>query len=456
MMDSKKSNRIIIIGAGPTGLGAAYRLEELGYDNWGIYERNDHVGGLAASFKDNAGFTWDIGGHVIFSHYEYFDRIIEEALGTEYYSHLRESWIWMLNCWIPYPFQNNIRYLPMEALEECLVGLRNLRNAQPKISSNFHEWIQNTFGSGISKYFMTPYNSKVWGVPLEQMDKNWIAERVSVVNIERIEKNIREQKDDASWGPNNKFKFPKFGGTGVIFEKMAEKFRDRIIFNSSLVSVDIRNKVVTFNDGRRESYDIVINTSPLDKFVSSLTPKNETIANAANDLIHNGGLIVGIGLKRKDDSNKCWMYFPQSDSPFYRVTNFFRYSPFNVPNGDVDNYFSLMCETAYSDHKEVNKGKIVAETIAGLINSKMITDEDKSLIVSEHLIDIDYSYPIPTIKRDNALRTILPYLEDNHIYSRGRFGFWKYEVGNMDHSVMQGVELVDRLLQGKEEKTAIL
>jgi len=61
------SNKIVIIGAGPTGLGAAFRLHELGYRNWEIYERNHYIGGLSASFKDNKGFTWDIGGHVLFS-----------------------------------------------------------------------------------------------------------------------------------------------------------------------------------------------------------------------------------------------------------------------------------------------------------------------------------------------------------------------------------------------------
>ena len=57
--------RIIIIGAGPTGLGAAYRLKQLGYRNFAVYDRLPHIGGLASSFKDNAGFTWDIGPTIL-------------------------------------------------------------------------------------------------------------------------------------------------------------------------------------------------------------------------------------------------------------------------------------------------------------------------------------------------------------------------------------------------------
>ena len=116
--------KIIILGAGPTGLGAAWRLRELGYKNWAIYEKNGYVGGLAASFVDNKGFTWDVGGHVLFSHYEYFDNLVFKLLNNEYLEHLRESWIRIFNTWVPYPFQNNIRYLPKEAIYECISGDR--------------------------------------------------------------------------------------------------------------------------------------------------------------------------------------------------------------------------------------------------------------------------------------------------------------------------------------------
>src|SRR5690554_6892622 len=110
--------KIVIIGAGPTGLGAAYRLHELGFSNFTVFERESHVGGLSASFVDPRGFTWDIGGHVLFSHYGYFDRCMDSVLGDEWVYHAREAWIWMKERFIPYPFQNNIRYLPPEEMKE--------------------------------------------------------------------------------------------------------------------------------------------------------------------------------------------------------------------------------------------------------------------------------------------------------------------------------------------------
>lgn len=444
--------RILILGAGPAGLGAAHYLNKSNYADWRLFERNPHVGGLSASFVDDQGFTWDIGGHVLFSHYDYFDKAVEEALGGDYYNHLRESWIRILNTWVPYPFQNNIRHLPPEALEKCLEGLRAVR-MNPAVTRNFREWMDAIFGEGIVKYFMEPYNRKVWGVPLEEMGKEWLGERVSVVDLARVEKNIAEQKDDVNWGPNNRFKFPKSGGTGAIFEGIARPFRDRISCDHDLVSVDLESKEVCFANGRREGYDVLVNTTPLDLFVGKCLDLPDVVRDASRALVHNGGLVVGLGFAGKRVDPKCWMYFPEANSPFYRVTNFFNYSPYNVPNGDVENYFSLMCETTYSPHKPVDKERIIDDTIQGLVNSGMITEEERGRIVSRYLIDIPYSYPVPTLGRDQALGIIQPWLESRGVYSRGRFGAWKYEVGNMDHSFMQGVEVVERVLTGAPEKT---
>lgn len=444
--------KILILGAGPCGLGAAYHLNKHGHSDWQLFECNNHVGGLSASFVDGNKFTWDIGGHVLFSHYDYFDRVVAEALGDAYYEHQRECWVRILQTWVPYPFQNNIRYLPDVILRECVEGLRNLKGISAN-TSNFREWMDSVFGHGIVKYFMEPYNRKVWGVPLETMSKAWIAERVSLVDLTRIEQNIAEQRDDLSWGPNNVFKFPQYGGTGAIYESIAKLLHERIHLQHYMVDIDLEQKRVTFSNGRAEHYDVLINTSPLDQFISRCRVIPDQIADASGDLVHNSGLIVGLGFEGRRDDSKCWMYFPENNSPFYRVTNFHNYSRFNVPGGDIGRYFSLMCETTYSAHKPEDKSSIVEATLTGLVASGMIAEGQKERVVSHYLIDMPYSYPVPTLGRDKALATIQPYLESRSVYSRGRFGAWKYEVGNMDHSFMQGVEVVDRLLAGAEERT---
>jgi len=418
--------RIVIIGAGPTGLGAAYRLQELGYKNWDIYEKELYIGGLAASFVDGKGFTWDIGGHVIFSHYKYFDGLVDKLLGNDFTEHFRESWIWMMERFVPYPFQNNLGYLPKDKLLECVVGLINAREIKDN-PSNFKEWLISAFGEGISKHFMVPYNLKVWAYPLEKMDKGWIAERVSIVDIERVLRNVIYEQDDKGWGPNNRFKFPLKGGTGGLFKRFEPYISGRLRTNKELTRIDLSTKVLTFKDGSRTSYDFLINTSPLNVFSGKLAQKDETLIRAAGDLKYTGGLMVGIGLKKECPSSKCWVYFPQGDSPFYRVTYFSNYSPNNCPSAG---YYSLLCETSYSEFKNDDKGDIVERTIQGLINSGFLSEEDRSHIVSTFCMDIPLSYPVPSLTRDNALKHIQGFLEKKGIYSRGRFGAWKYEIGN--------------------------
>jgi len=443
-MSRKMTEKIVILGAGPTGLGAAFRLQELGYVSWEIYERNACVGGLAASMKDDKGFTWDIGGHVLFSHYDYVDGLIDKLLGDEYLLHQRDAWIWLLNRWVPYPFQNNIRYLPKDEVLECLLGLIRVQGNEDA-SKNFQEWILTTFGEGIARYFLLPYNRKVWAHPLESMDKNWIAERVSMTGIDRVLRNIIYEQDDREWGPNSQFKFPLYGGTGGLFSRFIPYIKDHLTLSEEMVEVDVDRKAVKFSSGRETGYDVLINATPLDQFLLKMTPREDRLVAAAQLLKHNGVFSVGIGIKKPCPSKKCWIYFPEDNCCFYRVTYFSNYSPDNVP--DPGRYYSLICETSYSESKPEDKDNIIEKTIDSLINAKLITEADKNLIETTYVIQADYAYPIPTLERDKALDTIQPYLEEKGVFSRGRFGAWKYELGNMDHSIMQGVEVINRILR---------
>ena len=214
--------RIVIIGAGPTGLAAGYRLRELGYRNFVMLEAREKVGGLASSETSPNGFVYDIGGHVLFSHYEYFDKLFDKLLGDEYQLLLRESWVWMCDRFLPYPFQNNIKYLPKEIVYECLMGVIEAQKQELDLTrfGNFEELIYGVFGKGIAKYFMMPYNFKVWAHPPKMMNKEWIGERVSVVDIARVLGNVVLDRDDAGWGPNSTFKYPRHGGTGGLFDRM--------------------------------------------------------------------------------------------------------------------------------------------------------------------------------------------------------------------------------------------
>ena len=444
--------RVVVLGAGPTGLGAAYRLRELGHDDVQLYDRADHVGGLAASFQDARGFTWDIGGHVQFSHYAYFDDLMARALGERWLHHEREAWVWMEERFVPYPLQNNLWRLRPETRWRCLQGLVRLyRQPFAGRPRHFGEWIAATFGEGLAEVFMRPYNFKVWAHPPEEMDFGWIGERVAVTDLERVLDNLLHERDDVSWGPNNTFQFPLCGGTGAIWEGEADLVgRDRITLGADAVAVDPVHRVVEFADGSRTDYDVLVSTIPVDALVARAGLAE--LATAAGALRHSSSNIVGVGIAGAPPDTlqrKCWMYFPESDCPFYRVTVFSNYSPHNVPAGGP--YWSLMAEVSESAHRPVDGERLVDDVLAGMRATRLLAPDDE--VVSTWSYRAPYGYPVPTVGRDAALETLHRGLEARGIYSRGRFGGWKYEVSNQDHSLMQGVELANHLLLGTPEVT---
>jgi UDP-galactopyranose mutase len=451
--------KYLIIGAGPTGLGAAWRLAERGEHDFLVCESQPYVGGLSASFTDASGFTWDVGGHVVFSHYEAFDRLLETLLGDEVLRHERESWIRVAGTFVPYPFQNNIRRLPPQLAWECVAGLLEAgraaaagENTAPP--AHFREWIDRVFGPGIARLFMVPYNFKVWAHPAELMSHRWIGERVSVVDAARVIKNIILGQDDVAWGPNNTFCFPLRGGTGEIYRRLASRFADRVRLDAPIARLDPDAKTVRTADGQTIAYEHILSTMPLDKLVRDvLAEATPAMVEAAGRLKHNGSAIHGLGFAGAPPDPRCWMYFPESDCPFYRVTNFHNYSYNNTPDPDGarPRKRAIMTETSYSEYKPENLDDLVARTVSGLAATTLIAPEDKKRLVSTWEMRVDYAYPIPCLERDAALDVLQPALETKGVFSRGRFGGWKYEVGNMDHSFMQGVEWAERQLTGAPE-----
>lgn len=448
-----KDMKFIIIGAGPTGLAAAYRLKELGHTNFIIYEKNSYVGGLCASFVDAKSFTWDKGGHVIFSRYEYFNNLLNIFLGHNILEHMRNSWIRTKNRWIPYPFQNNIRYLSLDKFLICIISAamaramsRIRRNRKPR---NFKEWIIDTFGIGVAYYFLLPYNFKVWHYPLDELSVGWIGERLSRPRLRELINNIMDDRDSINWGLNAKFKYPSYGGIGEVFRKMSMSLIDKIVLAADVVKINPDKKEIYLGNGLVDNYNILINTSPLDRFLASFNRNNNKLLKASSELKHNGVFVVGLGINKKCYDNKCWVYFPDTKSPFFRVTYSSNYSPYNVP--DIESYRSLLCEIAYYNSIYMRREEVVEKTIQNLINFGILDKDDRKDIVSKFIFDIEYAYPIPTIRRDEVLYEIQSELENKDIYSRGRFGAWKYEIGNMDHSVMQGKEIIDRIVSNRKE-----
>jgi len=444
-------NKIAIIGAGPTGLGAAFRLTELGLSNFTVFEASDHAGGLASSFRDEAGFTWDIGGHVQFSHYKYFDTLMNRLLGDEWLFHERESWVWICDRFVPYPFQNNIHSLPEEEKRKCLRGLIQLKKNGAPPPANFGEWIRASFGDGIAQLFLLPYNFKVWAYPPEELSYTWVGERVASVDLERVVFNMLDNRADVAWGPNNQFQFPLRGGTGEIWRRLAALLpAGSLQFGKKLVGVDTAQKRLRFLDGSAEPYDTLISTMPLDTLIGR--SDLEALKPAAETLKFSTVHVVGVGLRGSPPPHlktKCWMYFPEATSPFYRATVFSNYSPNNVP--DISRHWSLMMEVSESPSKPVDRERLIDSVVDGLVATGLISN--KSEVCSTWHYIAGHGYPTPFLSRDKVVNPLFTALEERDIFSRGRFGAWKYEVSNQDHSLMQGVELINRLAFSTPEMT---
>ena len=445
--------RVLIIGAGPTGLGAAYRLEELGHTDYLVLERGDTPGGLATSVTDAHGFTWDIGGHVQFSHYAYYDRVIDRAVAA-WLTHERESWVWIRGRFVPYPFQNNLHRLDEADCRRAIDGLERASAARESrgVPAHFGEWIAGTFGEGIADLFLRPYNLKVWGHPLDRIGVGWMGERVAVPDVARIRRNIVTGQDDVSWGPNRTFRFPLEGGTGAIWRGVSALLPTaRQRFGAEVTAIDDERRTVTLADGEGLPYDTLVSTMPLDRLCRLARPFAAAERELARTLVYSSVHVLGVGLdgpRPETLQRKCWMYFPEANSPYYRVTVFSNYSPRNVPAGDC---WSLMAEVCESAVKPVDQSRVARDVVAAMREDGLLRPEARVVSLWHHREE--HGYPTPFVGRDDVIGRLRTALEARRIFSRGRFGAWKYEVSNQDHSFMQGVELADRLVLGRDEVT---
>src|SRR5437879_1645399 len=216
----------VIVGTGPTGMSAAYHLDE----EYLMLERETKVGGLNKSINID-GFVYDYAGHILFTNDEYARSLFNKLLGDNVHYQVREAWCYQKGVHTMYPFQANTYGLPQEVVRECVAGAADAflkyGDVDPKSFAHFREWNWKTYGEGICKYFQEPYNQKLWKVPLDSMSHDWLSGRVPKPKMEEIiEGAIRPGLKNM--GPNAYFGYPLRGG----FQALVDGWRKFIDFET--------------------------------------------------------------------------------------------------------------------------------------------------------------------------------------------------------------------------------
>ncbi|MES2760031.1 MAG: FAD-dependent oxidoreductase [Pseudomonadota bacterium] len=458
----------VIVGAGPTGLSAAYHL---GADAL-LLERNPTVGGWCRSVEDN-GFTFDCAGHIMFSNDQYVLKLYDKLLGPNLHWQDREAWVYSKNVLTRYPFQGALYGLPPAVIKECIVGAMQARfgtlgqqkaapkceptaledccadgtveiangaASQPGEVKNFEQFIYKVWGAGIAKHFAIPYNKKLWTVPLTEMETSWLGGRVPLPDLEEIIEGALEPAGKPM-GPNARFGYPIKGGFQALMNGFLPHIRGKLELNADVVQLLPREHVIALADGRRFRYDDLISTMPLPeliKLIGDAAPGH--VQEAARGLKHISIRNVNIGIDRANITDKHWIYYPE-DAIFHRIFVQGNASKqCNAPGG-----FGFTCEISYSPWKPLpcDHDELIRRVIADCIKVGMIRPQDKILAANE--IDMPYAYVVYDHARASNVATCKAWLARHDILLAGRYSEWEYY--NSDHAFLAGKKAAEKILE---------
>jgi len=425
----------VILGAGLAGLSAAYHLGE----DYEIFEKQDRVGGLCRS-ETLDGFTFDYAIHILYSSDPDTTRLIRDILLKDnLHSQPRSSWVYSHGVHTFYPFQANTYGLPVHVVEECILGLIRAmyEKDKDKHPGNFEEWVYATFGEGIAKHFMIPFNWKCWSVDLKKMSIGWIKDRVLQPKLEEvIHGALTDQRK--GFGPNAEFWYPKNGGIEALPRAFLPHLDEsRIHLNTEIVVIAGTEKQIQTAKGEKVPYDRLISTLPLPRIVDLIPNVPGKVVQARGRLEHNTIWAVNLCIDRPRISDRHWIYYPETEYLFHRISFPMNFHPSMAPEGKS----SITVEVGASKHKHVIRETLVEDVIRDLKKTEYIGDGSE--IVAHNVLELTPAYIIYHIQHRQDVDIIHEYLRSIDIHPCGRFGDWEYL--NMDHSIMSGKRIAEAL-----------
>lgn len=426
----------LILGAGLTGLSAAYHLK----DEYAVYEKGSEIGGLCRS-EELDGFIFDYAPHILYTIDPYASKLIHKLLEGNIEVKKRKAFIYhgKYDLYTQFPFQAHMYGLPTPVIMDCLKGvvevLRTHDKPKPK---HYEEWIYQRFGKGIAEHLMIPYSERIWTVSTRRMNYEWIDRRVPEPDFDTILEGALTDVTELT-GFNNDFWYPVLGGIESLPVALAESVGN-INLDMKASKVYTKEKCVEFNNKTKVNYERLISTLPLPVIVDLLDDAPETVKTAARNLEHNSIICVNLGVDRADISPHHWLYFYEKDFIFHRISFPMNCSEKTAPPGTS----SVCCEIAYSKYRPLEvKGRqnIIQRTIDDLTKAKILKKDDKILV--SDVLSLKYAYVIYDLNHRKNVDTIHDYLRSVGIYPCGRFGEWEYF--NMDHSIMSGKRTADKI-----------
>jgi len=451
---SGEADNVVVIGAGPAGLTAAYELSRLG-KTCTVLEADAEVGGISRTVERD-GWRFDIGGHRFFTKVKVVEQFWHEILGDEdFMLRPRLSRIYYKGKYYDYPLKpfNALRNLGVIESLRCAGSYGWARIRPPTDQSTFEGWVAARFGWRLYRHFFKTYTEKVWGYPGSELQADWAAQRIKNLNLFSAVKNAllpkRGQRQITTL--IDQFEYPRLG-PGMMWERCRDKVEaagSKVLTRSAVTRIrHEEGKVVavaSVTDGAMTEHEAsaVISSMPLSALVVALDPPAppEVLA-GARDLHYRDHVTVALVVPESASFPDNWVYVHDPAVKMGRIQNFGRWSPYMVKDGRAClglEYFVFEGDEIWSmaDRDLVELGKRELGSL-GLV--------DPAAVEAGYVVRMPKAYPYYDADYKHNVETLRKWLEVNvpNLYPVGRNGMHRYN--NQDHSMYTAMLTVENLM----------
>ena len=430
--------KIVILGAGMAGFGAAYRLRAEGVRSV-LYEKKFYHGGHAASYNYN-GFIFDDGPHISFTRNERIQELFAESVNHDYeVLHARVSNYWKGH-WIKHPAQCNLYGLPENLIVDVLVDFIHARNNESGKIRNYEDWLIASYGKMFAKTFPIQYGLKFHTTTADNMCTEWMGPRLYMPDLKEVLHGaLSPTTPDVHYV--SYFRYPSKGGFVSYLDLFANN--THLQFEHELIGLDPKTRELHFANGSVVPYDHVISSLPLPELVPMISEVPADVLEASQRLACTTCVLVNIGVHRQDISDAHWIYFYDQDFFFTRLSFPHMQSPHNAPPGTG----SIQAEVYYSrKYRPMDRSpeQCIQPVVSDLLRCGLLREEDEILFTKARLIP--YANIIFDLDHAQALATVHEYLDEIAIFYCGRYGEWGYHW--TDESFTGGEKAAQKVLDG--------